>query len=134
MTPALLISMLRRVAMNSIVTCVPGRIKRTVGPAAGTAESVAGLPMSAEYCAMLQVSSAVVAGGGVAAGGAGSLCGVAGAEDAGGVVVEAVSVGDGAHAISAKPASSIREACFMAGEVDRPEPSSSKHRTRQPKC
>jgi hypothetical protein len=87
--------------------------------------SVAGLPISEVYCAMLQVSAAgsVVGGGGAGVASGGGAGGVVLAVSAG--AVEAGSV-EGVHAISATPARIRSDAVFMARE-SRPRPICDKH-------
>ena len=91
---------------------------RTVALAGGTPASVAGLPMRAAYCAMLQVSAkagsvagAVVGGAGSTGAGVAAAAGSTGAEGAGSV--------DGEHAISATPATTARNVFFMPWRVVR---------------
>jgi hypothetical protein len=89
---------------------------RTVALAAGTAESVAGLPTSVMYWAMLQVSAAAGSAGGVVTGGVGSV----GAAALGSTGVAGVGSVDGEHAISASPATRARERFFMRRESRSP--------------
>lgn len=88
----------------------------TVVLAAGTAGSVAGLPTSVMYCAMLQVSAPAGSAGGFVAGGAGSV----GAAVVGSTGVAGVGSVDGEHAISASPATRARERFFMRRESRSP--------------
>ena len=97
-------------------------LQQALALAGGTPASVAGLPTSDMYCAMLQVSDAAGSVG-VATGGAGSV--VDGAAAVGSTGVAGVGSVDGEHAISASPATQAMIMCFMRGRVDRAQAASS---------